>query len=317
MKMVDQSQVSANFSMTTLLEAFGTNLEFSRDLAPLTSFKTGGRARYFLSVGSVDEAVRSIKAVRRLSIPHFVMASGSNILVSDEGFDGLVIKMDITGMQKLSDTEVESGAGDELMALVNYATASSLSGLEFAAGIWGTVGGAVYGNAGAFGGEIGTIVTTITVVDDEGRIRTMTGDECGFSYRHSALKDGRDIIVSARFRLSEGDPTTIQAKVDEILAAREGKHPNQGRSAGCFFKNIPDPKEEHGKLPAGRLLEEAGVRELSVGGARVFDKHANIIVNSGDASSKDIRQLADMMKKRVFDRFGIELQEEVQQLGRF
>ncbi len=303
--------------MTVLLEAFGTNLEFSRDLAPLTSYKTGGRAKYFLSVGSVDEAVRSIKAVKRLKIPHFVMASGSNLLVSDEGFDGLVIKMDITGRQKISDTEIESGAGEELMALVDFATSSSLTGLEFAAGIWGTVGGAVYGNAGAFGGEIGAIVTTITVVDDNGQPKILTADECGFSYRHSALKNSTDIIVSARIQLSGGDPEKIQAKVDEILAAREGKHPNEGRSAGCFFKNIPDPKEEHGKLPAGRLLEEAGAKDLKVGGARVFDKHANIIVNSGNASSKDIRQLADMMKKRVFDRFGIELQEEVQQLGRF
>ena len=317
MKMVDQSQVSTDFPMTTLLEAFGTNLEFSRELAPLTSFKTGGRAKYFLSVESVDEAIRSIKAVKKLKLPYFVMASGSNLLVSDEGFDGLVIKMDIKGLRKLSDTEIESGAGEDLMSLVNFATASSLSGLEFAAGIWGTVGGAVYGNAGAFGGEIGSVATTITVVGDKGDPGDLTADQCGFSYRHSALKDTREIIVRARFRLVPGEPQKIQARVDEILAAREGKHPTQGRSAGCFFKNIPDPKEEHGKLPAGRLLEEAGAKELRVGDARVFEKHANIIVNSGHASSKDIRQLADMMKKRVFDRFGIELQEEVQQLGRF
>ncbi|MCP4686286.1 MAG: UDP-N-acetylmuramate dehydrogenase [bacterium] len=303
--------------MSALLEAFGTNLEFSRALAPLTSFKTGGRARYFVSVGSADEAVRAIKAVKRLKIPCFVMASGSNLLVSDEGFDGIVIKMDVTGLQKTSETEVDSGAGEDLMALVDLATASSLTGLEFAAGIWGTVGGAVYGNAGAFGGEIGAIVTRITVVDDSGQIKTMTADDCGFAYRHSALKDDRFVIISARFGLTEGDSSVIQARVDEILAAREGKHPTGGRSAGCFFKNIPDPKEEHGKLPAGRLLEEAGAKELRVGGASVFDKHANIIVNSGNASSKDIRQLADMMKKRVFDRFGIELQEEVRQLGSF
>lgn len=317
MKMVDQSQVSPDFPMSTLLEAFGTNLEFSRDLAPLTSFKTGGPAKYFLSVSSVDEAVRSIRAVKRLQMPYFIMASGSNLLVSDEGFDGLVIKMDIAGLKKISDTEIESGAGEELMALVSFATASSLSGLEFAAGIWGTVGGAVYGNAGAFGGEIGSVLTTITAVGDDGRPKDLTAEECGFSYRHSALKESRDIIVQARFKLAHGEPEKIQARVDEILASREGKHPNQGRSAGCFFKNIPDPEQEHGKLAAGKLLEEAGAKELKVGGARVFEKHANIIVNSGNASSKDIRKLADMMKKRVLDRFGIELQEEVQQLGRF
>ena len=317
MKMVDESRVSADFPMTTLLEAFGTNLEFSKELAPLTSFKTGGRAKYFLSVESVDEAVRSIKAARKLEIPYFVMASGSNLLVSDDGFEGLVVKMDIKGLKVLGDSEVESGAGEDLMALVNFATKSSLTGLEFAAGIWGTVGGAVYGNAGAFGGEIGSLITSVTVVGDDGSLRTLSRSDCGFSYRHSALKEGNDVIVAARVKLALGESKAIQSKVDEILAAREGKHPHDGRSAGCFFKNIPDPKEEHGKLPAGKLLEEVGAKELSVGGARVFEKHANIIVNTGNASSKDIRQLADIMKQRVLDRFGIELQEEVRQLGRF
>jgi UDP-N-acetylmuramate dehydrogenase len=155
------------------------------------------------------------------------------------------------------------------------------------------------------------------VVGDDGRTKILSTEDCGFSYRHSALKESSDIIVTARFKLTPGDRDKIQARVDEILAAREGKHPVEGRSAGCFFKNIPDPDAEHGKLPAGRLLDEAGAKELKVGGARVYEKHANIIVNSGNASSKDIRQLADMMKKRVFDRFGVELQEEVQQIGRF
>lgn len=317
MKMVDESPVSDDFPMTTLLEAFGTNLEFSKELAPLTSFKTGGRARYFLSVESVDEAVRSIKAARRLNIPYFVMASGSNLLVSDEGYDGLVIKMDIKGLATHPNAEVEVGAGEQLMTLVNFATTSSLTGLEFAAGIWGTVGGAVYGNAGAFGGEIGNLITSVTVVSDDGSRKVLSQSECGFSYRHSALKDGRDVIVAVRLKLTPGDPEATQTRVNEVLAAREGKHPNDGRSAGCFFKNIPDPKEEHGKLPAGRLLDQVGAKELSVGGAKVFDKHANIIVNTGDASSKDIRQLADIMKQRVLDRFGIELEEEIRQLGRF
>ncbi len=303
--------------MRTLIEGFGTNLEFGRPLAPLTSYRTGGPARLFLQVESVDEVVRAVTSARRLEVPFFIMGSGTNLLVSDEGYDGLVIRVDIQGLSARSDTELECGAGDQLQALVDFATARSLTGLEFAAGIWGTVGGAIYGNAGAFGGEIGSVVSEITLVDGEGTVKTVPADYCQFAYRHSRLKELDETIVSARFGLRPGSAEEIQGRVDEIIRQREGKHPVDGCSAGCFFKNIPDETQEHGKLPAGRLLDEIGAKEMSVGGAKVFERHANIIVNTGTATSKDIRQLADILKKKVNDRFGIDLQEEVRQLGRF
>jgi UDP-N-acetylmuramate dehydrogenase len=315
--MVEQPGVSPKYPVSALIEAFGSNLEFSRDLAPLTSFKTGGPARYFLAAEEPEEIVRAVKAAERLKIPHFLMGSGSNLLVSDDGFEGLVIRVNVLGLKMLSETEIECGAGEELMDLVNYATENSLTGLEFAAGIWGTVGGAIYGNAGAFGGEIGSILTHATLVDRQGKMREVEPGELGFNYRHSVLKETREIVVQARLKLSPGDRKAVQARVDEILSARAERHPVDGLSAGCFFKNIPDPEEKYGKLPAGRLLEEIGAKGMSVGGARVYEKHANIIVNSGDATAKDIRQLADILKKKVRDKFGIDLQEEVQHLGRF
>jgi len=315
--MVEQPEVRPDLSVTALVEAFGSTLEFNRDLAPLTSFKTGGRARYFLMAESADEIVRAVRAADRLKIPFFLMGSGSNLLVSDDGYDGLVVRVKVGGLRLLSGTEIECGAGEELMDLVNFAADNGLTGLEFAAGIWGTVGGAIYGNAGAFGGEIGSVLTAATLIDHSGRLRDAAPTELGFAYRHSVLKDTHDIVVSACFRLTSGDRASIKSRIEEIIQTRSQRHPVDGRSAGCFFKNIPDATQEHGKLPAGRLLEQVGAKQLRVGGAGVYEKHANIIVNTGNATSKDIRQLADILKQKVRDQFGIELQEEVQQLGRF
>ena len=314
--MVEQPTVSPNLPDSELIEAFGSNLEFSKELAPLTSFKTGGPARYFLTVRSVEEVIRVVKAADRLKIPVFVMGGGSNLLVSDEGFDGLVIRPEIFGLKVIGKTEVESGGGELLSSLVNFATEHSLAGIEFAAGIWGSVGGAIYGNAGAYGGEIGYVLRQAVLVDRSGCLKTVTSDYLQFDYRFSHLKETREIVVSATFSLSSGNRSDIEKRVREILSQRAERHPAE-RTAGCFFRNIPDDTRAHGKLPAGRLLEEAGVKNLRVGGARVYEKHANIIVTTDHATSKDIRQLADIMKKKVQDRFGIELQEEIQQLGSF
>jgi UDP-N-acetylmuramate dehydrogenase len=317
MKMVDQPTVSQNHPMATLLSAFGPNLEFAKELAPLTSYKTGGKAKYFLSASSAGEVVKAVTGAKRLQIPHFLIGGGSNLLVSDGGFEGIIVKVDVRGIERLPGDIVESGAGEDLSALVDFATENGLTGLEFAAGIWGSVGGAIYGNAGAFGGELGPITTELQLVDRDGAVKTVGPEYCRFGYRDSYLKETGEVVISIKVKLSSGDADTVKRKVDEILALRETKHPNDGKSAGCFFKNIPDPDQPHGKLAAGKLLDEAGVKGLSVGGARVFEKHANIIVNTGTATSKDIRSLADIMKQRVLDKFGIELQEEVIQVGTF
>ena len=314
--MVEQSRVTPDLPDSEIKAAFGPSLEFSRALGPLTSFGTGGPARYFLPVRSIDDLSRAVATARQLSLPVFILGGGSNLLVSDEGYNGLVVRLEITGLRLVEPMIIEAGGGEELAALVDFASEQSLTGLEFATGIWGTVGGAVYGNAGAFGSDIGQVLTEVGLVDPAGRTRTVSADYLAFEYRCSKLKTSGEILVTARFSLLKGKRSEIKARVQDILKQRADQHPLD-RTAGCFFKNVPDPAEPHGKMPAGRLLEEAGAGSLSVGGARVYEKHANIIVTDKRATSKDIRLLADMMKKKVNDRFGIELQEEIQQLGSF
>ncbi len=311
--MVEQLPVSAS----GLMAALGPKLEFSRDLAPLTSFRTGGKARFFLLAVTTDEIVKAVTGAKKLNVPFVVIGGGSNLLVSDDGYDGLIIKVAVRGMKINSDSVIKCGAGDDLIDLVRFATANSLTGLEFAAGIMGSVGGAIYGNAGAFGGEIGSVVSDVTLFDHNGTIRTVSRDYCRFSYRDSSFKTSGEVVLGASFALKRGDKEVITRKVDQVLQQRKARLPGSGHSAGCFFKNIPDASQPHGKLPAGKLLDEAGVKGLTIGGARVFERHANIIVNSGDATSKDIRQLADIMKQKVLDKFGIELEEEVVQIGIF
>lgn len=316
-EMVDKSTVSNDLPRERIVDSFGGKIEFDRPMAPLTSYQTGGPARYFLAAHSADEIVEAIAAARNLGLDYFLVGGGSNLLVSDKGFDGLIIKVDVRGLKLLEDTTIDCGAGEDLMSLVNFATQSGLTGAEFAAGIWGSVGGAIYGNAGAFGGEIGSICREITLVSRDGTIKVVEPSYCRFGYRDSYLKVTHEIVVRVLISLDKGDHDAIRDRVEEILALRENKHPNKGKSAGCFFKNIPDASQPYGKLPAGKLLEEAGAKELSCGGAKVFEKHANIIVNTGTATSEDIRRLADMMKERVRQKFNIELEEEVIQLGEF
>jgi UDP-N-acetylmuramate dehydrogenase len=315
--MTELMEVSSKMTKSALTELLGDTVEFDKPMAPLTTYGTGGPARYFLEATSAEQLSLAVRVASDLKVPFFVIGGGSNLLVSDAGYDGLIVKVAVMGLTIKEATSVECGAGEELMALVDFATESGLTGLEFAAGIWGTVGGAVYGNAGAYGGEMKDVVTGLRLIDQKGDLRSVGPEYCRFGYRDSHLKRTREIIVDVTLSLSQGNKADIERRVKEILSLRETKHPTGGKSAGCFFKNILDPNEEFGKLPAGRLLDEAGVKGLSVGGAEVFDKHANMIVNTGKATSKDIRRLADIMKEKVMNKFGIELEEEVIQLGEF
>lgn len=295
----------------------GEKVEFDKNLAQFTTFKTGGPARYFLAAESVDEIARAIKIANEYSIDFFLLGGGSNILLSDDGFDGLIIKVGTRGITLLENNQVYCAAGESLQALVDFAAEHALTSFEFAAGIFGSVGGAIYGNAGAFGGEIADVVSEVTLVGQDGGIKRVDNEYCRFAYRDSYLKVSGEVIAEALFQLKPGIKSEIAAKIDGILKLRKEKHPVDENSAGSFFKNIPDPNEKFGKLPAGRLLEEAGAKELSVGGAQVYRKHANIIINDGTATSKDISDLADKMKKKVLDKFGIELEEEVIRIGNF
>jgi len=285
-------------------------------LSAHNTFGTGGNARLFANVRSAEQLSAVIQTANELKIPFFMLGGGSNMLISDKGYDGLIIKNGIDGLM-VKGTEITAGAGENLQALVDCATDNSLTGMEFAAGIWGTVGGAIFGNAGAYGSEIGSVMTWAELVDREGRIRIENSSYFAFAYRTSKLKVTREFVTRAGFGLKQGEKEEIRSKVDEIVATRKEKLPEMENSAGCFFKNIVDKREKFGKLPAGKLLEEIGAKEMHIGGAHVYSKHANIIINDGTASSREIHKLGVILKKRVQEKFGIELAEEITLLGNF
>ena len=316
MKIIEQLEVTPNIPKQKMLDIFGSDIQFDKDLSQFSSYQTGGPAKYFVSAQTAEILADTVKSALEYKIPFFVIGGGSNLLISDNGYNGMAIKVDIKGIKLVPGNMINCGAGENLMDLICFAADNSLSGIEFASGIWGTVGGAIFGNAGAYGGEIKDILENITLIDTKGEIKEVSKEYCQFGYRDSYLKKTREIVVSALFKLNHGDKQLIKAKIDEIIKIRSEKHPVDGKTAGCFFKNIPDSKEKYGKLPAGKLLEEIGAKGLRVGGAAVFDKHANMIVNTGNATSKDIRDLADILKKKVFEKFGIELEEEVVQVGK-
>lgn len=285
-------------------------------LAPYSTFQTGGPADLFVDADNSDILGRAIKLASELNLTCFVIGQGSNLLISDLGFRGLIIRNHILG-HEVKDNEIYCGAGELLDNIVDLATENSLTGLEFAAGIWGTMGGAVYGNAGAYGSQISSVLKEAELIDTNGNIRLEKGEYFQFTYRHSYLKTTGEIVTGMTISLNPGEQGKIRARVDDIRDERGFKHPVQPCSAGCFFKNVEDPSQPHGKLAAGKLLEEIGAKEIVLGGAAVYEKHANIIINREHATSKEIRQLADKLKEKVKQKFGIELDEEVICLGDF
>lgn len=314
--MTDKAAWDFDNSLKELKKRFGERVAAGRSLSDLNTFGTGGAARLFLEIRSAEELSEVVKVAAELGVPLFMLGGGSNVLVSDDGYDGFIIRNSIMGLG-CDGYRITCGAGEKLQSLVDFATENGLTGLEFAAGIWGTVGGAIFGNAGAYGGEIGSVLESALIVNKQGNARTEKAEYFGFSYRSSRLRKTGELLARARFALGEGDKEAIKSRVDEILLMREKKFPISRNSAGCFFRNIPDGSRKYGKLSAGKLLEEVGAKNMSFGGAHVFKNHANVLINDGSAKSEDIKRLADLLKARVKQKFGIELQEEVILLGNF
>jgi UDP-N-acetylmuramate dehydrogenase len=299
---------------TGFIDGFHGLVKRNEPLSAYTTFRTGGGADLFVDVADAESLVQAIRLAREFAIPYFIIGGGSNLLVSDDGYRGLIIRNRIRRLE-VQGNEVQAGAGELLDRVVDFAAECSLTGLEFAAGIWGTVGGAICGNAGAFGSQIGSLLAHAELVDADGNLRQEGNDYFRFAYRYSILKATREIITYACLALAPGERSEIVRRTEDIRRLRREKHPVTPCSAGCFFKNVERGGGEESKLPAGKLLEEVGGKEMRVGGAAVFPGHANIIVNTGHATSKDIRQLADILKERVRERFKIELQEEVISVG--
>lgn len=285
-------------------------LRRSVSLRLYSNFKIGGRADFFFAARSPEELQSSIRFAHSSNLPYYVIGSGTNILFDDEGFRGLIIKSEVQGMDRLKEGRIEALSGTVLSDLVEFTAAEGLRGLEFAAGIPGTVGGAIFGNAGAFGRCIGDVLEEATLLDKQGREFLVDNKHFEFSYRHSLLKWRHSTLLRAVFRLKKGDKEKIRAEIEENLRKRAARHPSSKTAcAGSYFKN---PVLADGtKAAAGYLLDKAGAKGLKVGDAAVFPGHANFIINLGRAEAKDVLLLAQELKSRVKKEFGVELEEEV------
>jgi UDP-N-acetylmuramate dehydrogenase len=299
---ISQKEVFKN-----LFETLGPDLKQREKLAPHTTFGIGGEADYFYVTRKPEDLIKVIQIAKEFKIPFFVLGSGSNLLVSDLGFKGLVIKNQCDRIF-LNDIMVTCQSGALLDGLVSLSCENSLSGLEFAAGIPGTIGGAVYGNAGAWGKTVGDFLTEAVILNSQGWIERVTREYLEFGYRESKLKKTEDLLLSATFRLEKGEKDKIKKEVKRNLKKRRKRLPLKEKSAGCFFKNV---MHDGKKISAGFLLEQVGAKKMKEGDAAVFEKHANILINLGRAKAEEVRRLADLLKRKVKEKFGLDLEEEV------
>lgn len=276
-----------------------------------TTFRVGGPADYFASPSDVDQVAGLIELCRKCEIPYFVLGNGSNLLVSDVGYRGMIINiMDNMNGITVDGDVITAQAGAKLVRVSRLARDNSLTGLEFASGIPGTIGGAVYMNAGAYGGEMKDVVTSVKVMDADGHIYDMSSDELDFSYRHSAVEAEGLIVLEVTMKLAAGVQQDIDDRMKELSDSRRTKQPLEYPSAGSTFKR------PEGYF-AGKLIMEAGLRGYSVGGAQVSEKHCGFVVNRGGATAADVTGLIHDVQKKVMDQFGVMLEPEVEMLGDF
>lgn len=287
-------------------------------LSKHTSFGIGGPAEFLVEVRDGSSLSAIVSLANELELEYFTMGGGTNLLVSDSGYRGLVIKICNEEFQISSQRNtVCVGAGLPTSELVDRLIESGLGGLEFAAGLPGTVGGAIAGNAGCFGHCLSDLLVEAEAVDAAGNLHRI-GDKSWFcfNYRHSKLQQNRAVVTSLVFRVTEDDPVRLRSEADKYLDVRARKHPHRDMlTAGSYFKNLPPENPGEHRRAAGALLDQVGARSMSYGDAAVFDRHANIIINRGRATAEDVLYLAQAMKKRVLERFGVELEEEVRFLG--
>jgi len=299
-------------------------------LAKYTTFRIGGPAKYYVEVSNLEELKSALEFAKKNQLNFFVLGGGSNVLVSDAGFFGLVIKVKLNDI-KIEGEKMEVGAGVYLAKVVRDAGEQELTGMEWATGIPGTLGGAVRGNAGAYGGEIKDILELVKALDTEKmEIKIFQNSECDFRYRQSMFKRNPQlVIISAVLKLQKGNKDKIQKKSQEIIVGRMKKLPQGAPSAGSFFINPvvqnekliqefeaeKGVKSKAGKLPAGWLIEKVDLKGKKVGGAMVNENQTNYIVNTGSATAEDVVILSSLIKQKVRVQLGVQLKEEVQFIG--
>ena len=272
------------------------------------TFRIGGNADFFVSPCSGEQIARLVDLAKNENILYFVTGNGSNLLVSDKGYRGIIINIG----KNMSSVSVEGNmitaqSGATLSRIAHKAASNGLSGLEFASGIPGTLGGAVYMNAGAYGGEMKDVVVSTEYLDTDGCIKTIHGEDHLFGYRNSFFSSG-GIVLSATMKLSEANKEDIQALMADFNNRRRTKQPLEYPSAGSTFKR------PEGYF-AGKLIEDAGLKGYSVGGACVSEKHSGFVINTGNATCSDVLELIDHIRKTVYEIFGVELETEVKHLG--
>ena len=271
-----------------------------------TSFRVGGPAALMALPKTVEEAQACIKTAVSLGVEPFFLGNGSNLLVPDEGVQRFLIKP-VPGLNQIvrDGNTITAGSGVTLARLAMFARGNDLTGLEFAHGIPGSLGGAVFMNAGAYGGEMAQVVRSVTCLNIDGEIETVT--DFDFGYRKSIFSDGKRLILSAVMALQPGDRAAITARMDELAAQRQSKQPLEFPSAGSMFKR---PVGHF----AGALIEQSGLKGFTVGGAQVSEKHAGFVINAGGATCSDVLELVRQVQMRVMEKFGVELEMEVRVL---
>jgi UDP-N-acetylmuramate dehydrogenase len=287
------------------------NLLLQEPLKNYTTFRVGGPADALIAVETNEQLHHLLHYLNLVGIPYFVMGRGSNLLVSDKGYPGVILTIgNKMNHINIEGTTLTSQGGVLLSSAASAAYRAGLSGLEFAAGIPGTIGGGTVMNAGAYGGECGQVVTSVEVMDQDGNILELDRETMEFGYRTSAVKNQPFIITKVTMNLTPGDPAQIKALMDDLASRRREKQPLEYPSAGSTFMRPPGAY-------AGELIMKAGLRGFSIGGAQVSEKHCGFIINRGNASAADIYRLMNYVREKVADTFHIQLEPEVILLGEF
>jgi len=285
-------------------------LLFNAPMSEYTSFKAGGAADLMVTPESKEKVKKALLICKSEGLPYFIMGKGSNLLVRDSGFRGIIIYLskNLEKIELLNDYTIKAEAGITLAKLAGFAMEHSLAGLEFASGIPGSLGGALYMNAGAYDSEMKDVVLSAGLIDDKGNELTMQNGEMQLEYRNSIFQKANYIILDATFRLSKGDKEQIKEKMLELNSRRKDKQPLDLPSGGSTFKRPP------GHF-ASKLIDDAGLKGYSIGGAKVSEKHAGFIVNYNNATANDIIALMEYVKKAVYERFGVMLTPEIEIIG--
>ncbi len=311
--MTEKEAVSLNTDYSNIIdiaEKYGCQYTENEPMSLHTTFRIGGPVDLYVTPVTVEGLAAVVAACNEQGVYCFVLGNGSNVLVSDKGIRGVVVATSgcLNDIEMKNALEIKCGAGVRLSRLSDFAYENSLSGAEFAWGIPGTVGGAVYMNAGAYGGEMKDILTECECLTPQGEIRTVSAADCDLSYRHSAFNSNGCTVISATVRLNPGDKGQIREQMDDFMSRRKNKQPLEYPSAGSTFKR------PQGGFAAA-LIDECGLKGYSVGGAQVSEKHAGFIINKGNATCFDVMRLVEHIQKEVFLAKSIKLECEIKVIG--